>query len=67
VTRAAAHEAYVSVLALGQHLTRAREDGVREVDAAYAALIAVLDALDPHVGGVDRGLRAVLLDGDRAA
>jgi hypothetical protein len=64
VTWFAVHEAYLGVLALAQCLARLRDDGGAGIDPAAAAVTAVLDALGPHVSAADRGLRAVLLEGE---
>jgi hypothetical protein len=64
VTWFAAHEAYLSVLGLAHCLRRLRDDGVTGTEPATAAVTAVLDALGPHVGAADRGLRAVVIDGE---
>ena len=63
----ATHEAYLAVLGLGQALERARADAaapMASIDATGAAVLVLLDRLDPAVSGADRGLRAILLDGE---
>jgi hypothetical protein len=60
--KAYAHEAFLSVLALGQLLQR----DVAPADAIVCARVAVdrlLDVLTPYVSPADNGLRRVLLDG----
>jgi hypothetical protein len=61
-----AHEAYLSVLALGQLLQHAREERMAAqvaIDAASAAVWRMLEELAPFVSRADGGLRRTLLDG----
>jgi hypothetical protein len=64
-TRVLAHEAFLSVLSLGQLLRRAAEDGLAaagEIAAAQRAVAAILDELTPYISRADDALRRVLLD-----
>jgi hypothetical protein len=64
-TRVLAHEAYLSVLSLGQLLRRATEDGlapVPDLELAQAATARLLDELTPYISRADDALRRVLLD-----
>jgi hypothetical protein len=63
IARFAAHEAYLSVIGIGQHLLDARDAGHAEVAPALRAVNAVLDAFEPYVVAADRQVRHVLLDG----
>lgn len=63
--RILAHEAYLSVLALGQLLLRAIEDNLAEslaVARAQCEVDAMLDMLAPLVSRADAALRRVLLE-----
>jgi hypothetical protein len=68
VDRMVAHEAYVSVTALGPMLRSAIEDhlpGAPEIERALLAVGALLDTLEPFASADDRALRAIVLgDGD---
>jgi hypothetical protein len=60
-----AHEAYLSVLALGQLLLRAYEDRLADTIAiaeAQCAVDHVLDLFTPYVSGADIAMRRVLLE-----
>jgi hypothetical protein len=64
-TRVLAHEAFLAVLAVGQLLRRASEDGLAAsaaIEAAARAVEHVLDELTPVVSRADDALRRVLLD-----
>ena len=64
--RVLAHEAYLSVLALGQLLLRAVEDQLADGIAIARTQVEVdemLDMLTPLVSRADDGLRRVLLEG----
>ena len=64
-TRLVVHEAFLAVIALGQLVRRAEDDGWAEpsaIDAARVAIDALLDELTPHVSRADTGMRDVLLD-----
>ncbi len=66
-TRWVVHEAYLSVLALGQLVRRADDEGMAATDALAAAETAIadmLDELDRFVSRADVGMRRVLLDGE---
>lgn len=63
LTRFAAHEAYLSVIGIGQCLLDAQDAGHSDVAPAMRAVNAVLDAFEPHVVAADRKVRHVLLDG----
>jgi hypothetical protein len=58
ITRFAAHEAYLSVIGVGQRLADAPPGPA--LDAARRAVDGVLDVLEPHVSGADRAVRAGL-------
>ncbi len=63
--RILAHEAYLSVLALGQLLLRAIEDNLADslaVARAQCEVDAMLDMLAPLVSRADAALRRVLLE-----
>lgn len=63
--RILAHEAFLAVLALGQLLRRALDDGLAPPAAIAACQLVVdqlLDELAPCVSGADRAMRRVLLD-----
>jgi hypothetical protein len=62
-----AREAFLSALALGQLVRRAKQERSAELLAlagAAGATDKMLDALAPCVSGADLALRAALLDGD---
>ncbi len=64
-TRVLAHEAFLSVLSLGQLVRRASEDRlapVPDLELARLAISAMLDELCPYVSRSDDALRRVLLD-----
>ncbi|MBA3501880.1 MAG: hypothetical protein M4D80_28175 [Myxococcota bacterium] len=63
--RILAHEAYLSVLALGQLLLRAIADGLADgvaIARAQCAVDHMLDSLSPFVSRADDALRRVLLE-----
>jgi hypothetical protein len=59
-THGVARAAYVHVVALGQQLVGAREDGAADTDIAFRAVLAVLDELRCHVADAERALGDVL-------
>jgi hypothetical protein len=64
-TRVLSHEAFLSVLALGQLLRRALEDGLATpsvVEVTQLAVTHLLDELRPYVSNADAALRRVLLE-----
>jgi hypothetical protein len=64
--RVIAHEAYLSLIGLGQMLQSGRDDqmpGSLEIEFALDAIEDVLATLEPFVSGADRKLRAVILEG----
>lgn len=66
VQRFVAHEAYLSVLSLGQLVLHAREQRhapAAVVDAAERAVWRMLEELAPYVSRADGGLRRTMLDG----
>ena len=70
VDRLAVHEAYVSVIALGQLLQGCLDDGLPAASVtrnALAALGRLLDTLGPFVSRPDLALRRVILDGEPLA
>jgi hypothetical protein len=63
--RVLAHEAFLSVLALGQLLVRAVEDRLapeHAIEGAHFAVDQTLDMLSPFVSSADDALRRVLLE-----
>lgn len=63
--RVIAHEAYLSLIGLGQMLRGAHEDhlpGTRAIERTLDALGRVLDTLEPFTSGADRALRVAMLD-----
>jgi hypothetical protein len=65
--RIMAHEAYASVLSLGQLVLHAREQGsaaAGAIDGADAAVRLMLERLSPYVSRADEGMRRTMLDGE---
>jgi len=64
-TSTSVHEAYLAVLAFGQLLRGAAEDGLADVvaiETCRETVNGMLDALSPFIDLADNGLRRALLD-----